>query len=300
MALDEELKARVMAMPELAWIAQKISRRYLAGPDIESAVGQVFQISARGHRSSIECVGESIRDRYSAEQETLVFLEIARRLESTGTSTTISLDLSHLGSLIDPELGFANALRVAQAARDAGTYLMISAESAERTDLVLGTWERMIRDFPETGITVQARLHRTPDDLARLLRCEGGPVRLVKGAFQEAVSVATPRNDPKTTARYKLLAQELLRSGRRVNFATHDVRLLNWLQPEVDAAPNGDSVEFEMLQGLGTRQLNALHSAGYNTREYAVFGPEFWLYVLNRMAEEPERVLLALADIQGT
>jgi len=48
--------------------------------------------------------------------------------------------------------------------------------------------------------------------------------------------------------------------------------------------------------GLGTGLLDRLHGERYRTREYVIFGGEWWLYVLNRIAEQPERVLTALAD----
>jgi proline dehydrogenase len=40
-----------------------------------------------------------------------------------------------------------------------------------------------------------------------------------------------------------------------------------------------------------------LHARGFPTREYAVFGEEQFLYVLNRIAEEPIRVYQALVDL---
>jgi len=46
---------------------------------------------------------------------------------------------------------------------------MISAEGSDRTDLVLDLYEQLVVEFPHVGITVQARLHRTPADLDRLL-----------------------------------------------------------------------------------------------------------------------------------
>jgi proline dehydrogenase len=36
---------------------------------------------------------------------------------------------------------------------------------------------------------------------------------------------------------------------------------------------------------------------GFPTREYAVFGKEYFLYVLNRIAEEPMRLYQALVDV---
>lgn len=298
-ALDEDLKARTMADPALAAVAGRVAARYTAGPDVDGALRALESVAHRGHRGSIECVGESVRDAGVASQETEAFVDLAERLGQAGSlpaPPTVSFDLSHLGSLVSPELGLENASRVAQAARDAGTSVMISAEGSDRTDLVLDLWERLSSDFPETGITLQARLHRTPEDLERVLR-RPGPVRLVKGAFLEPSVVAYPRGSEPMNAAYHRLADRLLRSGHRVNLATHDAALVEELRARHGDTLRDDHVEFEMLQGLGTALLDALQAEGFATREYIVYGPEWWLYVLNRIAEHPERVLLALADL---
>ena len=54
-----------------------------------------------------------------------------------------------------------------------------------------------------------------------------------------------------------------------------------------------------MLLGLGTDLLDQLHHDGYRTREYVIFGGDWWLYVLNRIAEDPTRVITALADLRS-
>jgi len=36
---------------------------------------------------------------------------------------------------------------------------------------------------------------------------------------------------------------------------------------------------------------------GYATDEYVIFGGEWWLYVLSRIAEQPHRVVTVLADL---
>jgi len=298
-ALDEELKAKVMADPALAAAAGRIARRYTAGAHTEDALKLLAANTLRGHLGSIECVGESIRDEHAATRETGVFIDLAARLASSGQRATLSFDLSHIGSLVSPEFGLENALRIAQAARDAGTSVMVSAEGSARTDLVLGLWERLSVDFPETGITLQARLHRTPDDLERVIR-RPGPVRVVKGAFLEAGKVAHPRNSGPMFEAYQAMVARLLRSGHHLSIATHDERLVRRIQTEHGQDLRGEQVEFEMLQGLGTQLLDSLRSEGCTTREYIVYGPQWWLYVLNRIAEHPERALLAVADLAPT
>ena len=252
--------------------------------------------TVRGHLGSIELVGESVRDARIADEQTAEFVDLARRIGESDHTATISLDLSHIGSVVSPELGLRNGLSLAQAAHDAGTSLMISAEGSDRTDLVLSIFEQIADAFPETGITLQARLHRTPADLDRVLD-RPGPIRVVKGAFLEPTEVAHPRDSAPMTAAYIAAVTRLVRSGHRVNIATHDAHLVGALEGALGDELLEPHVEFEMLQGLGTALLDDLRRRGFATREYLVYGPEWWLYVLNRIAEHPERIIEAVADI---
>ncbi len=295
-ALDEDLKARVLAHPEAAAVARRVAVRYIAGDDAASALRLLAANTDRAHLGSIELVGESVRDARIADEQTAEFVDLARRIGAAEQTATISLDLSHIGSVVSPELGLRNGLTLAQSARDAGTSIMISAEGSDRTDLVLSIFEQIADRFPETGITLQARLHRTPADLERVLT-RPGPVRVVKGAFLESTEVAYLRDAAPMTAAYIAMVTRLVRAGHRVNIATHDPHLVAALEAALGDELRQPHVEFEMLQGLGTALLDDLRRRGFATREYLVYGPEWWLYVLNRIAEHPERVIEAIADI---
>lgn len=295
-ALDEDLKRHAMSIPAVAQAARRVARRYIAGESVEDALDYLRTNDARGHAYSVECMGESVRDAETAERETEAFLRLIPQVDAAGYSPTISFDLSHVGSLVDPGLGLGNAMLIAEAADAAGTHLMISAEGSDRTDLVLDLFEQLSDVYPATGITLQARLHRSSGDLERVLD-RPGPVRIVKGAFLEPESIAHPRGSEALTEAYTDLSESLVRAGHRVNFATHDADLVDELRVRLGGELRGEHVEFEMLQGLGTELLDGLRADGYATREYAVFGPQWWLYVLNRIAEHPGRVLDALVDL---
>ena len=295
-ALDEDLKTRVMSTPALAELAVAVASRYSAGETVDDAVAAAQAGRARGHLASIDYAGESVRDAGLARRATDVFLTLAAAIGRAGIPSTVSLDLSHIGSVVDRELGFRHAREIAEAAAPLGTAMMISAEGSDRTDLVLDLYEALATEYPHVGITLQARLHRTPDDLERVLALPGA-VRLVKGSFLETDAVAWRRGSPELADAYLALARRLVAARHLVSFATHDETLVNAL---IDA--HGDALreswaEFEMLLGLGTGLLDRLRGEGYRTREYVIFGGGWWLYVLNRIAEQPERVLTALADM---
>lgn len=294
-ALDEELKTSVMENPVLLPIANKIARRYIAGETIDDALAAAQESMARGHTVSIEYTGESVRDPAVAEAETLVLLQLVDAIAASGIPSTVSFDLSHVGSVIDPALGLTNARRIAAATADLGTAMMISAEGSARTDLILDTYEKLSAEYPHVGITLQARLHRTPKDLERVLSLPGA-VRLVKGAFMEPESIAYPRGSEQLEQAYLELVKTLLDSGHPTSIATHDAELVEKIRKSNPGTHTSPNCEFEMLIGLGTQTLDRLHDEGLNTREYVIFGNEWWLYVLNRIAEEPHRVFHAITD----
>ncbi|WP_055477104.1 proline dehydrogenase family protein [Gordonia sp. HS-NH1] len=292
-ALDEELKSRVMADPALAEGARRIAERYTAGEDVDSAIRAGERAVERGHLVSIEYTGESVRDAAEATAATEVFVSVAERIGRTGLPSTVSGDLSHIGLLVSGDLVRDNAARLAEACAAVDSVFMISAEGSDRTDRVLEVYDWLSHRYDNVGITLQARLHRSDEDVDRLLAA-GGRVRLVKGAYLEAESEALPREDPELPKRFERLARRIVDGGGSLTLATHDDALLTHVLGSVDAA---ESVEVEMLMGLGTDLLDRLATDGIATREYCIFGSEWWLYVLNRIAEDPTRVFQALVDL---
>jgi len=168
---------------------------------------------------------------------------------------------------------------------------MLSAEGHDRTDLVLDTYARMCERFANVGVTLQARHHRTSSDLGRLGPLPGR-IRLVKGAYEVPESEGLDRSDPALAGRFAELAGDLFGRPAPCSIATHDRDLVAQLAPHAPAA-----AEFEMLRGLDGGLLDELAKRGLTTREYIVFGQEWWLYVCNRIAEQPERLFAALADL---
>ncbi|SDX22590.1 L-proline dehydrogenase [Collimonas sp. OK242] len=302
LALDEEAKARFCSDPMLRPFMHRVARRYVAGQTTPDALGRVSQINARGHAASAEYMGESCRDESRANAETEVFLALIGAISEGDLNCSVSLDLSHIGSVIDPELGFLNARKIARVAAASGCEVMISMEGSDRADNIYHTYARLHADpgLANVGITVPAKLHRSAQDLPKLMKYPGR-IRLVKGAFLEPAHIAYERNSPELAACYRRFAAELLTSGHKCSIATHDRSIQEDLTNLIMQQNlfGRRHYEFESLIGLGTEQLDDLQRRGFPTREYAVYGEEYFLYVLNRIAEEPIRLYQALVDIMA-
>ena len=295
LALDESAKAAIERDSRLRALALRVARRYLGGETLAEVLETVASVNRAGRPASVDFMGESARSAAVAHEATEEFCRLAAALDRGGLQASLSFDLSHVGLVIDEELCLANASRIAEAAAASGDELMVSMEGHDRIDAVLRLHERLCGRFDHVGVTLQARLGRTDDDLAAALT-RPGRIRLVKGAYVVPPAHALERDDPALAARFLALARTLVASGHDGSIATHDPELVAALAQEVRG---GGPVEFEMLLGLGGALLDGLAESGQATREYVVYGTEWFLYVINRIAEQPERVSQAIIDAIG-
>ena len=249
LARDEALKAKLEADPVWFPIMQRAAMRYIGGTTLEACLETVARINGDGHAATADYMGESTRTEALAHAETEQFLTLVRAIADKHLNCTISLDLSHIGLAIDPALGVANASRIASAARAIGREVMVSMEGSERTDDTLEAHGQLCEKFDHVGITVQARMKRTPTDLDTLLT-RPGRIRLVKGAYQEAEAVAHQRDSQELTQAYRQLTAQLIHSGHACSIGTHDLQQLDWAHELMQGQAHA-GVEFETLMGLG-------------------------------------------------
>lgn len=300
LAQNEELKLLCASDPVLKKIARRIADRYIAGESIDEAIASLRAIVLRGHFASLELLGESCRDVGRAQEITEEIVRVVTSLDTANIGSSISLDLSHIGSIIHPKIAEENLRKIALAARNCGREVMISMEDSSRTDTILGIYKTLHQDrdhdFSHVGITLQARLHRTAHDLTDLMAFRGR-IRLVKGAYFETCENAIARDSAALPEAYLRFATQLLCEGHLCSIATHDRQIQQQVVSILQKQGCDKSrFEFESLMGLGTDAIDALKDAGMPTREYAVYGDEYFLYVLNRIAEHPQRLSQALID----
>lgn len=295
-ALDETVKLYVLQHPPLYQALRYAAMRFIGGETLTQCVRTTKFLNEQGNAVTIDFMGENTRDTAIAEQATQEFLNVIQAIADQNLDASVSLDLSHIGMVIDAELGYKNAFILAEAAQQAGLEMMISMERTERTALILEIHQRLCEQFKDVGITLQAYLYRTPSDLNAALQ-RSGKIRLVKGAYEAPSNLVRSRGTELDTA-YQQLIETLLNSGHSCSIATHDQSLLGYAHKFIqDQNLLSNKIEFEMLRGVTPERLKALSEHGYHTRVYLPYGQEWHLYLCNRLAEYPPNIYQAIVDV---
>jgi len=280
-------------------LARRVSRRFVAGETLDDAVAVTRDLGARGLEVSLDHLGESVEQEYQAVQATDDYIGILERIGcEDGVSASISIKPTQIGLAIDPDLCRRNLRRLAEAARQRGTFVRIDMESSHYTELTLTVFYELFEEFKNLGVVIQSYLRRSETDV-RKLAAIAAPVRLCKGAYKEPEELAFQKKGEVNESFVHLL-ELLMRSASPLAVATHDGLMIEATKRLVRELPDREApVEFQMLYGI-RRDLQArLVEEGSRMRVYVPYGNEWYAYFMRRMAERPANLLFVLRAMAG-
>lgn len=296
LAADQRLRDAFLDSSQLATIFKPAADRYIVAAGFDELRPKLDLLAGKGYRTGVEQVGEEAR---TVQEVTLVigeYLALIERLRRGGQPDTgavqLGFDLSNVGMLESRSVAVENTARLLDAAAEVGSSIVISMERSEFVDGVLAAFAELAVGHDNVGLTVQAHLHRTADDLPAVL-ATGRKIRLVKGVYRESADVALPRSS-ELVDRYVELAVRIVEAGAPLAVATHDAVVLERLR---SIGLLQSVVEVEMLHGVQPTLLRELKSTGVPCRIATVYGANWWLHFLHRLSEYPQNVVTALADL---
>ncbi|MFJ7186140.1 proline dehydrogenase family protein [Lysinibacillus xylanilyticus] len=292
-ARDEQMKHAVQQSIELYPLLWKAAKRYVTGEKKKDALQMALKLIAKDYQVSIEFIGENTTDLVECQKVKDEFLQLIERMGTSSMKQTVSLDLSHIGLSINAELAYKHLVELARKANQYEITLMISMEESSKTSDILDIYKKVASQFSNVGITLQVHLYRTEEDIQQLIQYPG-KIRLVKGAFQEPIDVALQRSEA-LNERYLLFAEQLINANHPISIATHDDVLIQ--EMEQRQYFNQSNVEIEMLYGIRPDLIHQLKAKGFRCKVYLTYGSEWYLYLCHRLAEYPENLFLAIADI---
>jgi len=281
-------KLVVTAMPLIPKaIVGRVARRYIAGTTLADGVRTVKRLNEAGMMTTMDLLGEDVRDGREAQVVRENILPILRTISQNKLNSNVSIKPTQLGLSIDKELGCRNIRAVLEEAQTLGNFVRIDMEDAQTTDTTLEMYRRLRSEgYTNTGVVIQSYLHRSETDVRSLVK-EGANIRLCKGIYNESPSIAFKDRQEIRNNFLKLL-QIILEGGSYVGIATHDDVLIDGafdLIQKLGLKPA--QYEFQMLLGVREARRDEIVRAGHRLRVYVPYGEQWYAYSTRRLKENP-------------
>jgi proline dehydrogenase len=287
------IKKAAVTMPgvrDLAW-------RFVAGEDLDAAVGAMRELNARGIKATLNYVGTHVRTEAEAVAAADAALESLRRIERERLDPNVSVKLTHLGLDVSEELCRGLLGRVLEGARRAGGFVRVDMEESRYVERTLRIFEdaREAHGADTVGIVLQSYLRDRGGDLDKVVAA-GSRVRLVKGGYWEAADVVY-RKRADLDAAFLRDIERLVVRGRQPAIATHDGNAIaRACRVAADAGIDRRAIEFQMLYGVRADLQASLVRDGYPVRAYVPYGSRWYEYVLGCVRRMPGGALRKMGE----
>jgi proline dehydrogenase len=271
--------------------------RFVAGETLDECVDVLRRLNDAGLHANTTLLGEAIPDTAGAAAVTDEYETILERLVAEKLKANVALKLTHLGLNFDEEVAYENVSRLVSRAGELGTFVRIDMEQSDYVDPTLRIYERLrSAGHDSVGTVLQSYLYRTPRDLEQLLPSKPN-LRIVKGAYLEPATVAYPDKRDVDRA-YVELVERGLREGAYIAVATHDERIIRMVQSFAtrESIPR-DRFEFQMLYGVRPALQRSIAAEGYKVLVATPFGPDWYPYLMRRLAERPANLGFFLRNL---
>jgi proline dehydrogenase len=271
--------------------------RFVAGESLDSAVPVLRRLNEQGLLTNTTLLGEGVRDEAETRAVVGAYREVLDRIQAEGLRTNVALKLTHLGLSIDEDLAQRNVAELVAHAASVGNFVRIDMEESRHVESTLRIYRRLREDgLANVGAVLQSYLFRTETDLAELLPLAPN-LRLVKGAYLEPPEIAYPHKRDVDAAYTRLMEISLGGDGFTA-IATHDESLIEHaISFAREHAIANDKFQFQMLYGVRTRLQLDLVQRGYDVLVATPYGPEWYRYLMRRLAERPANVLFLLRNL---
>jgi proline dehydrogenase len=271
--------------------------RFVAGESLDAAVPVLRRLNDSGLLTNTTLLGEGVHDEAETRVVVAAYTELLDRIRAEGLRTNVALKLTHLGLSIDEELAHRNVAELVEHAARAGNFVRMDMEESAHVDATLRIYRRLREGGHENvGAVLQSYLYRSEDDLAALLPLAPN-LRLVKGAYLEPPEVAYPQKSDVDAAYVSLMEAALAGDGFTA-IATHDEALIE--HAIAFARERGipkERFQFQMLYGVRPKLQLELVRRGHAVLVATPYGPDWYRYLMRRLAERPANVLFLLRNL---
>ena len=289
------------------WFVGWVSRRYVAGNNIDEAIKVMQRLSKENACFTVDVLGEEIT---TMDEAQYFYDEYARLIEEIikhKLDSNLSIKPTAFGLLIDAEKGYRNIKNLVEMAAKHDMFVRLDMEDHRVTqdtiDVVVNLHNEGLKNV---GTVYQGRLFRTLDDIDYLEQKLGAAAdyRICKGIYLEPEEIAHTGYSEIVSATNASI-DKMLAAGAYCAVASHDkpviVHALSALKSygmgpgiedprENSGQPRngkGPGYEFQMLLGVRGPLRRKLAAQGHRTRVYIPYGEKWYEYSIRRLKENP-------------
>ncbi len=276
-------------------------RRFMPGETIEAALDAAAGYEREGIPAVFTKLGENITQIEQAEQVRDHYLDAVDKIAERRLTAEISVKLTQLGfdHSVDASREYCREI-VCKIKNRLGNEFFIDMEGSAYIRRTLDLYFRLKDEWDNTGLCIQAYLHRTEADLDDLFSVNAS-LRLVKGAYKEPADIAIT-SKRKVDENFFALSQRMLtrtkHHGTRMIYATHDEKLIARIieEAKIIGLPR-EQLEFQMLYGIKTSLQKQLARDGYKVRMLIAYGESWYPWYMRRLAERPANVWFVIKNV---
>jgi len=281
---------------------KRATRKFMPGERPEDALEAGEAIAASGRGLLFTQLGEAITNAGEAVAVRDHYLQFFDQIRARRLPAHVSVKPTQLGLDLSIDQCERHLHDLAAKSEQTGSALWLDMEDSSYVDRTLDLYVSLLKQHKSTGVALQAYLHRTPEDVSRLLPLKP-VIRLVKGAYQEPANVAFAKKSD-TDRAYFELASRMLDAARTGSctavFGTHDMGLIARITER--AATTGvakQQYQIHMLYGIRDAAQRRLVEDGHIVKTLISYGAAWYRWYMRRLAERPANVLFVVKSLFG-
>ncbi|MBI3730520.1 MAG: proline dehydrogenase family protein [Burkholderiales bacterium] len=290
MQLFNRLMAHAMPWIPRALI-QKISRRYIAGDNLDDMVASVRQLNRLGFDVSIDVLGESASNLQQTADTAREYMCVLTAIQEHGLRASVSVKPTALGLLLDLQHCEQHMEKIVAFAGHHQISVCMDMEDVACTQKEIDLFAKLRVRYSKLSLALQAYLLRTYQDIEPLVQNRSS-MRICKGIYLEEQSqlVDGAWHDRSTINSHFLNhVARCFDTDTFVAIATHDSALIAQVLELVHRRNIAkDAFEFQMLLGVCEPLRDKLLSMGFSVRIYVPYGKDWYGYSIRRIKENPQ------------
>jgi len=284
-ALNKLVVATIPYVPKS--VVRHFAGRYIAGETLADAIRCVRQLNSEGVCATLDVLGEDITNNEEAVASRNQSIEVLHAITREKLDSNLSIKLTSLGLKLGMDICTNNVREILKVASSYNTFVRFDMEDSSCTSDTIAIFQQLQKEFPNTGIVLQAYMRRCEDDV-QVLAQNRTNFRLCKGIYKEPPAIAFQGRGEVQQNYLKLLGL-MFKQQCYVGIATHDSVLVDGaLRMIGELGLQKNEYEFQMLLGVRPELRQRLVREGHKVRLYVPFGEHWYGYSTRRFKENPE------------